>query len=141
MRPIKIIQIILICAGIVILLFTSYCVYAINWFIYFGNTKIPNMTIELKNNSNYDIKYEIVIGNKSPIKGYLKQNRKSQIKVVYSSNLDNMLHIKIFDEDDNLICETRPTLNIIRQHIYNPKIQYKLEATFRDDELQVIQIK
>ena len=135
------IRIILGCIGVVIVLLVIYCAYVINSLNYIGNTKIPNMTIELKNDSNQHINYSVVIGDKNPIKGYLEKTKESQIKVVYGSNSSDRLQIKINDEDGNMICETRPSLNIKPQHLYNAKIQYKLEVVFRNNELQMVQIK
>ncbi len=134
-------RIIIGCIGAIFILFIAYFAHALISLNAIGNTKIPNMTIELYNDSDKPINYSVLVEEQRPLNGHLEKYKKSKIKVVYGWNSSDKLQIKINDEDGNMICEAKPTLNIIPQHLYNPNIQYKLQVTFRNNELQVVQIE
>lgn len=137
----KKVKIILACIFAAILLFGIYIAYVMNSLTFIGNTKIPNMTIEIKNNSDTDVKYSIYIEGQNAVNGNLAKNKKSEIKVVYSWNLSDKLEIKIYDKDGKFICESRPELTIKPQHLYNPNIKYRLEAIFKNNQVDVVQVE
>ena len=134
-------RIIFACILVAIVLIILYVAYYVNLLSMVLNPETPNVTIEIKNDSNKDIGYSVLIEDRNPIEGSLEKNKKSEVNVVYPWNLSDKLEIKINNKDGKVICETKPNLKIIPQHLYNPYVKYKLQVVFNHNQMQVIQVK
>lgn len=134
-------KIIFACILVTIILIILYAAYYVNLLSTALDPEAPNMTIEIRNDSNKDIGYSVLVVGRNPVEGNLDKSKKSEVNVVYPWNLSDKLEIKINDKEGKVICETKPNLKIIPQHLYNPYVKYKLEAVFKNNQLQVVQIK
>lgn len=101
----------------------------------------PNLLINLKNDSQEVIQYTVHVENQDSISGKIDKNQYSKVEMVYLWNASDKLEIVITNLQGEVLCRSKPSLNIVAQHLYNPSIKYEVQGVYLNNQLDVKQTK